>query len=129
MNQTQRRRLLDRLGDSPTLVARGTHVAGDIQTAGALMVGGQVQGDARVGGELHISAAAQWDGDVYAHSAVIDGRVNGSVTVSERIEIGPTAVIYGRVSARMVAIARGARVEGEIASGAAVVEFEQKRKG
>ena len=46
------------------------------------------------------------------------------------MEIGRTAVIRGRVSARTVAIAKGAIVDGEIevTSGAPVVELEDKRE-
>ena len=47
------------------------------------------------------------------------------------MEIGHTAVIRGRVSARIVAIAKGAIVDGEIevTSGDPVIEFEEKREG
>jgi cytoskeletal protein CcmA (bactofilin family) len=53
------------------------------------------------------------------------------LAVEDKLEIGSTAVIRGKVTARTVAIAKGAIVDGEIeiTSGAAVVEFEEKRDG
>jgi cytoskeletal protein CcmA (bactofilin family) len=129
MPQTPRRRLLDRIGGTPSLLASGTRLVGDIETPGALMLGGTVQGDGRVEGELCISAGAHWLGEVHASSAVVAGQVTGAIIVSERIEIAATAVIRGRISARSIAMARGATIDGDVTvtSGEAIVEFDEKR--
>jgi cytoskeletal protein CcmA (bactofilin family) len=126
---TLRRRLLDRIGSAPTLLATGTRVVGDVVTAGALLLGGEVLGDGNVGGQLSIAAGAHWHGDVHAESAVIAGHLTGSILVADKIEIGASAVITGRVTARKVAVARGARIEGDIAvtSAEPILEFEEKR--
>jgi cytoskeletal protein CcmA (bactofilin family) len=129
MTQTPRRRLLDRIGGTPSLLASGTRLVGDIETPGALMLGGTVQGDGQVNGELCIGAGAHWHGEVHATSAVVAGQVTGAIIVSERIEIAATAVIRGRISARSIAMARGATIDGDVivTSGEAIVEFEEKR--
>jgi cytoskeletal protein CcmA (bactofilin family) len=129
MPQTPRRRLLDRIGGTPSLLASGTRLVGDIQTPGALMLGGTVQGDGQVDGELSISAGAHWLGEVHATSAVVAGQVTGAIIVSERIEIAASAVIRGRISARSIAMARGATIDGDVTvtSGEAIVEFDEKR--
>jgi cytoskeletal protein CcmA (bactofilin family) len=46
------------------------------------------------------------------------------------LEIGSTAVIRADVSARSIAIARGAVIDGEVivTSGSAVVRFDEKRE-
>jgi len=56
MSEMPRRRLLDRLGSTPTLIAQHTNLQGDIDTKGALLVNGAVQGNGRVGGEVAISS-------------------------------------------------------------------------
>jgi cytoskeletal protein CcmA (bactofilin family) len=129
MSQAPRRRLLDRIGGTPSLLASGTRLVGDIECPGALMLGGLVQGDGQVSGELCISLGAHWHGEVHAVSAVVAGQVTGAVIVSERIEIAASAVIRGRVSARRIAMARGATIDGDVVvtSGEAIVEFEEKR--
>jgi len=124
-----RRRLLDRLGSAPSLIAQHTRLIGDIETEGALLVNGIVQGNGRVGGEISISSAAQWEGDLHANCAVIAGTVIGNIAVDEKLEIGASARLRGRVSARRIAIARGAQVDGEIVCTGSepVVEFTEKR--
>jgi cytoskeletal protein CcmA (bactofilin family) len=129
MSEKPKRRLLDRMGGTPSLLAGGTRLVGDIETPGALMLGGSVQGDGNVRGELSISPDAEWVGEVHAISAVIAGRITGAISVTERIEIAATAVIRGRVSARSIAMARGATIDGDIivTSGEPIVQFEEKR--
>jgi cytoskeletal protein CcmA (bactofilin family) len=129
MSDTPRRRLLDRMRGAPSLLAANSRLVGDIETPGALIASGYVQGDGQVGGEFALSAGAHWHGEVHAISAVIAGTISGAILVSEKIEIAATAVIRGRVSARRIAMARGATVEGELAvtSGEPIVEFEEKR--
>ncbi len=129
MSQLPRRRLLDRLGSAPSLIAQHTRLVGDIETAGALLVNGMVQGNGQIGGEISISSDAQWEGDVYAKSAVIAGTVIGNIAVEDKLEIGASARLRGRVSAKRIAIALGAQVEGEMicTSAEPIVEFTEKR--
>ncbi|HLY52877.1 MAG TPA: polymer-forming cytoskeletal protein [Steroidobacteraceae bacterium] len=126
---TQRRRMLDQLGDSPTFVAPGSRVTGDLETLGPLVVCGAVRGDGRVGGTLSMSAGSEWHGEVHARAAVIAGQVSGRLVVDERLEVGATAVIHADVVARTIAIARGAVIEGAITvtSGQPVMRFDEKR--
>jgi cytoskeletal protein CcmA (bactofilin family) len=104
-------------------------MVGDIETPGALMLGGHVCGDGNIGGELSVSAEAHWEGDVHAHSAVVAGRITGCIVVRKKIEIAATAVIRGRVIACSIAMERGATIEGDITvtGDRPIVEFEERR--
>ena len=126
---TQRRRMLDQLGDAPTFVAPGSRIAGDLETLGPLVVCGSVRGDGRIGGALSMSANSEWHGEVHARAAVIAGRVTGRLVVDEKLEVGATAVIQADIVARTSAIARGAVIEGAVTvtSGQPVVRFDERR--
>jgi cytoskeletal protein CcmA (bactofilin family) len=129
MNDKRDRRILDRPTGVLSLLASGSRVTGDIETPGALMIGCHVRGDGNIGGELQISAEAHWEGDVHALSAVVAGRVTGSILVRRKIEIAASAVIHGSVTAGSIAMARGATIDGEvtITGDQPMVEFEEKR--
>jgi cytoskeletal protein CcmA (bactofilin family) len=129
MSQSPRRRLLDRLGSTPSLIAQHTRLVGDLETQGPLLVNGTVQGNGRVVGEIAISTNARWEGDLHAQSAVVAGTVIGNVTIDDKLEIGASARLRGRVTAKRIAIALGAQVEGEmVCTGAEpIVEFTEKR--
>ncbi|HEX4050861.1 MAG TPA: polymer-forming cytoskeletal protein [Steroidobacteraceae bacterium] len=130
MSDTPRRRLLDKLGSSPSLLAPRSRVVGDIETPGPLVASGEVIGDGAIGGELSLGADAHWQGELRARSAVIAGRLTGAITVTDKIEIAASAVIHGRVTARMIAMARGATIDGEVTvtGSEPIVQFDERRE-
>jgi cytoskeletal protein CcmA (bactofilin family) len=129
MSEEPKRRLADRLGMSPTVISESTTVVGDIETRGPLMVSGHIRGDGRIGGTLSVSKAAHWEGDITAKQAVLAGKVTGKVVVEEKLEVSASAVITGEIVAKVLAIANGARIEGEVTvtSGKAILKFDEKR--
>jgi cytoskeletal protein CcmA (bactofilin family) len=131
MSEEPKRRLADRLGMSPTVISESTTVVGDIETRGPLMVSGHVRGNGKIGGTLSVSKSADWQGDITARQAVLAGKVTGKVVVEEKLEVSASAVITGEIVAKILAIANGARIEGEVTvtSGKAIVKFDEKRTG
>jgi cytoskeletal protein CcmA (bactofilin family) len=129
MSDIPKRRLIDQLGSSPTFVAEGCQLTGDVETGGPLVVCGAIRGDGRVGGALSMAARSQWDGEIHAQAAVIAGRISGKLVVEHKLEVGATAVIHADIIARSIAIAKGAVIDGEVTvtSGQPVVRFEEKR--
>jgi cytoskeletal protein CcmA (bactofilin family) len=112
-----------------TVIAAATAIVGNVRGNGQFVVFGEVHGDGELEGDLHLALSASWYGDIRAHRAVIAGKIEGGLIVMDKLEIGPRAVIRGRVSARTIAIAKGAVVEGEleVTSGTPVVRFEERR--
>ncbi len=131
MAHTLKRRLIDQIGDSPTFVAEGSQVSGDLETSGPLVVCGAIRGDGRVAGALRMAVTAQWDGEIHARAAVIAGRITGKLVVEDKLEVGMTAVIRADIVARSIAVARGAIIDGAVTvtSGEPVMQFEEKRSG
>jgi cytoskeletal protein CcmA (bactofilin family) len=129
MSEEPKRRLADRLGMSPTVISESTTIVGDIETRGPLMVSGQIRGNGKVGGTLSVSKSADWVGDITAKQAVLAGKVTGKVEIEDKLEISASAVITGEIVAKVLAIANGARIEGEVTvtSGRAIMKFDEKR--
>jgi len=125
----EKRRFLDSSAATPTFIGVNSVFVGDIRGTGQFVVSGEVHGDGELQGALNLSASGSWHGHVRAQQAIVAGTIVGGLTVEGQLEIGYTAVIRGRVSARTVAIAKGAIVDGEIdvTSGTPVVRFEEKR--
>jgi cytoskeletal protein CcmA (bactofilin family) len=128
MSEAPRRRLSDKMPSSPTLIGVGTVVVGDLECEGDLIVGGSVQGDSSVRGSFSLFDTARWVGRVEARFAVIAGELQGELRVTEKLEIRKSARIRGMVSARSVAVAQGAVIEGDLSviSGD-VVRYDEKR--
>jgi cytoskeletal protein CcmA (bactofilin family) len=129
MNQPKRRFL--ELGEAtPTFIGATSVFIGNIRGAGQFVVSGEVHGDGDLDGTLNLSASGIWHGHIQAQQAIVAGKIMGGLSVKDKLEIGYTAVIRGKVSARTVAIAKGAIVDGEIevTSDSPVVQFEEKRE-
>ncbi|MCZ8131246.1 MAG: polymer-forming cytoskeletal protein [Steroidobacteraceae bacterium] len=124
-----RRRLFDRASGVPTLLGEGSRFEGRVATTGPLTLAGELVGDGEIRGLLSVMPGAHWQGDGVARNAVIAGRVTGDLVVTEKLEIGKTAVVRGNVRAKSLAIAHGAVVDGElsITGTEPVVRFEEKR--
>lgn len=130
MSETPRRRLLDAFSGSPTYLGERSAFVGNLESAGPLVLCGRIHGDGRIEGALHLAVSGHWEGTVHARQAIVAGRVTGNIVVEEKLEIGRTAVIHGSVTARSLAIAKGAVVDGDITvtSGAPITRFEERRK-
>lgn len=130
MAEEPRRRLLDSVSGSPTFLGERTRFVGNLTSSGAFVLCGHVKGDGRIEGALNLAVSGHWEGRVQAMQAVVAGQVTGDLVVDEKLEIGQTAVIRGSVKARTIAIAKGAKVDGDITvtSGAPITRFEERRK-
>jgi cytoskeletal protein CcmA (bactofilin family) len=130
MNGLKRRFLESGLG-TPTFIGAESVVIGNIRGTGLFVVLGEVHGDGELQGGLNLAVTGSWHGFIQAQQAIVAGKIVGGLAVADKLEIGYTAVIRGKVSARTVTIAKGAIVDGEIevTSGEPVLHFEEKRDG
>ena len=128
-----KRRFLERASlpgsASPTVIAAETVIVGNIRGKGQFVVSGEVHGDGELDGPLLLAVTGSWFGNIQAHQAIVAGKIVGGIVALDKLEIGVTAVIRGRIRARTIAIAKGAIVEGEIevTSGIRILEFQEKR--
>ena len=131
MTDIPKRRVSDKTSSTPTFIGVGTDLAGSLRCHGDLVVGGHAQADCSVAGSFTLSEGGSWEGRLHAANAVIAGEVTGEIVIAEKLEIRKTARIRGSVSARSIAVAQGALIDGEMAvtSGAPVVRYEEKRHG
>ena len=77
-----------------------------------------------------MAAGSEWEGEIRAQRGVVAGKIIGRLAVEDKLEIGASAVVRARISARTIAIAKGAVIDGEVivTSGQPVVSFEEKRQ-
>lgn len=125
-----KRRFLESTTATATFIGPGSVFVGNVEGPGAFVICGEVHGDGRLGGALTLSVSGAWHGNVHARQAIVAGTIIGELIVQDKLEIGHSAVIRGKVSARTIAIAKGAIVEGEVSitSGEPMQQFEEKRR-
>ncbi len=110
------RRFLDRTlsGEATNLIAEGVVIDGFIKGIGHLIVAGRIKGDCKLAGTVSLSDSGSWSGKIAAQRILIAGQLKGSAEAEEKLEIAATARIKGDVSAKMIAVAQGAIVDGKM---------------
>jgi len=99
-----------------TLISPGTTVRGDISFTGHLDIEGTVAGSiqAEPGQEaiLRIVEGGKVEGEVKVPHAMINGKVEGDIHATERLELAERAVVDGDVYYNLIEMAVGANVNG-----------------
>lgn len=101
-----------------THIGPSIQVIGDVSSDGDLTIHGRISGQIVVReGSAVIASDARVHADVRGDRVVVHGEVQGAITATERIELGPSSTVAGNLSARHVVIADGARFDGHVDMG------------
>ena len=101
-----------------TVVGQGTVINGDVGFSGGLhldgSVKGKVSGEAETQSTLTVSEQGKVEGDVYVDNLILNGAVVGDVYARERVELATNARVTGTVYYRLLEMAMGAEVNGQL---------------
>lgn len=101
-----------------TLVGVTTELKGDITFAGGLRIDGKIKGNiiarAEDNSTLVLSENAVVTGDVSVPHMIVNGKIKGNVRCVERLELQAKAEIMGDVTYKVLEIAAGAQVVGNL---------------
>ena len=95
-----------------TMIGAEAVVNGPIKLRGGIIVYGKVYGDINTEGPVRITLSGEVIGDIQASDAHIGGRIQGNVTVSNRIVLGRKSELKGDLIYHSLVIEDGAQFEG-----------------
>ncbi len=134
--------MLSALGKTPTekpcntidtLIGAKTDLKGDIVFSGGLRVDGKVRGNITAKGEgnstLVLSENATVTGNVTVPHIITNGSIKGNVRAAERIELQSKAEIFGDVYYKVIEMALGAVVNGNLVRETVEVGRDSTNKG
>ena len=113
-------------------IPRHATLTADVSCEGDLAIHGTVSGTVAVrDGELVVESAGRVRADLRAPRVVVRGQVRGAISATERIAIASAARVEGSLSAPVIVIEEGARVDGDIDMGrrtiaARVAEYRER---
>lgn len=101
-----------------TLIGVKTEMKGDIVFAGGLRIDGKIKGNITAEGDssstLVLSEHAEVVGNVQVPHMILNGRIKGNVHCAERIELQPEAEIVGDLHYKIIEMALGASINGNL---------------
>ncbi len=98
----------------PCTLGREVNFKGTLEATEDLTILGRVEGKILAKGALIIGKEANATATVEGKRILVLGRVKGNIRGTERIELGPTATVYGDVAAPVIQISEGAQFEGRV---------------
>ncbi len=101
-----------------TLIGQNTKVSGNVEFEGGLHIDGEVKGNILCTPEstavLTLSENGRIEGDVQVPNIILNGEVVGDVYAFERIELASQARVTGNVYYKLIEMAIGAEVNGNL---------------
>ena len=101
-----------------TVIGQGTTITGDVFFTGGLHLDGKIQGnvtgDTDSVSTLTVSEQGAVEGDVRVENLILNGAVVGDVYANERVELAADARVSGTVYYRLLEMAMGAEVNGQL---------------
>ena len=130
MLNKSKRRFLDSMFTSTSILSVSTEVKGDIRCNEGLVMSGTVIGDGKIEGPLQVTKEGSWKGTIHAQQITVAGSVIGDVYAAGKIEIQESAKVEGNLYGSSVAVAKGAQIKGQMSvhDGSDVTFFEERRK-
>lgn len=97
------------------VIGPSIHINGDLRGEEDLIIEGNVDGTIHLHEHgLTIGSKGKVKADIYAHSIVVDGKVDGDLYGSERIAIRKSGEVKGNVVSPRVSLEDGGRFKGSI---------------
>jgi cytoskeletal protein CcmA (bactofilin family) len=96
-------------------IGKSVVIKGELSGSEDLYVDGNVEGKIELRNHsLTVGPNGKVTADVSAKSVVIQGKLDGSVIASDRVELKKSAVVNGDVTTQRIAIEEGAFLKGKV---------------
>jgi cytoskeletal protein CcmA (bactofilin family) len=108
----------DELNENFTLLGRGVDFKGVVSFDGTVRVDGRVEGEIHTTGTLIVGEHAVIKGVVSAGVLMNSGKINGTITANEKIQILKPGILVGDIRTPSIAIEEGSHFHGMCDMGA-----------
>lgn len=97
------------------VIAAGSSLSGTLRSDGSVHIFGSVDGEIIAEDDIFVAEGASVDAQVSATNVIVAGRLGGTITCRNRLEVWPTGHISGDVSSPSLVVHEGATVDGKVA--------------
>jgi cytoskeletal protein CcmA (bactofilin family) len=87
---------------------------GRLEIHGDLKIAGNVEGELKASGDVHVDPTATIQASVEGSNVVVRGQVNGPVTARRRLTLGGSGKLNGDVKVSRLTVEDGATLNGNV---------------
>jgi cytoskeletal protein CcmA (bactofilin family) len=96
-------------------IGKSVVIKGELSGAEDLYLDGQVEGSISLkGGNLTVGPNGQVRANVDAKGIIVQGKLEGNLQASDRVELRKSAVVTGDIATRRISIEEGAYLQGKV---------------
>lgn len=95
-----------------TTLGEGVSFKGELVFERLLKIDGSFEGSLISNGKIIVGPKGKVKADINLQEAIIEGQVEGNITVKEKVELRGGAVVYGDVKARNLCVDEGVTIVG-----------------
>lgn len=108
--------------DCATVIGNDVVIKGEITVEKGLRVDGLIEGAVTTKGKVHVGKTGQLSAEVNGGAVVIEGKVKGNVTATDRVTLEATSNVSGDLTASKLIVHEGATFVGKVNIGADAVK-------
>jgi cytoskeletal protein CcmA (bactofilin family) len=96
-----------------SLIGESVVIRGELSCSEDFYIGGQVEGELK-GNRLTVGPNGRVKGNVNARAAVVQGKLEGNIHASDRVDLKQSAVVVGDIATQRISIDEGAYFKGSV---------------
>jgi len=101
-----------------TFLAKGVHFKGIVNSEGTIRIDGNLDGEVHTGGAVIVGEHAVIQGTISAAVVVTSGKINGTVSATDKVQILKPGSFIGDIRTPAISIEEGAHFHGMCDMGA-----------
>lgn len=95
-----------------TIIGKDTVFEGTLTSDSSVRINGTVIGDVKVQGIVILSVTGRIEGTVEAESIIVAGKIEGNMSIRDKVNVEPTGQIYGEIITKKFVIDEESVFEG-----------------
>jgi cytoskeletal protein CcmA (bactofilin family) len=100
--------------DCATVIGNDVVIKGEITVEKGLRVDGQIEGAVTTKGKVHVGKTGTLTAEINGGAVVIEGKVKGNVSASDRVTLEATSNVSGDLTATKLVVHEGASFTGKV---------------
>ncbi len=100
--------------ETDTIIGPSVKVEGEFVTEGNMIIEGVICGMIKTTKNLKVGENSKIFANIYAENALIAGEIQGNIIILGKLELTPTAKIFGDIKTSLISIENGAILNGKL---------------
>ena len=101
-----------------TVLGKDVHIKGVVHFEGTVRMDCRFEGEIHTKGVLTVEEHAVIKGTIYATTLISSGKIKGTITATEKVQLLKSAILVGDVHCPYFAMEEGAHIQGQVDMGA-----------